>query len=95
MMELSKLQCFDSVYIRRISFRFVGLSYVFLTAMYSNSVNAYNLGNFFVTLGDDVTVRTLRLSVFWERGLLSKERGSVQAYSELKGASPSENYHGE
>ena len=60
--------------------------------MHSNFVNAYNLGNFFVTLGDDVTVRTLRLSVFWERALFSKERGSVQAYSELKGASPSENY---
>ena len=53
--------------------------------MYSNSVNAYNLDNFFVTLGDDVTGRTLRLSVFWERGLWSKERGSAQAYSELKG----------
>ena len=63
--------------------------------MYSNSVNAYNLGNFFVTHGDDVTVRTLRLSFFWERGLLSKERGSAQAYSELKGTSQGENYHGE
>lgn len=36
---------------------FVGLRYVFLIAMYSNSVNGYNLGNFFVTVRDDVTVR--------------------------------------
>ena len=49
--------------------------------MYSNSVNAYNLGFCNAWGRRDSTYA----SVFWERGLLSKERGSAQAYSELKG----------